>query len=331
MLDQKDLITLKKGDIVKHFFLVKKCDIRTAKSNKQYLSLELADKTFTIASNVWDNFDSFFENIKNGDVVFITGFMEEYQGSPQIRITNIRFAEPADNIEPSDFMEKSARDLEEMKNEFFNRMESVSNSKLKALLKLVFDEDNFKKFSYAPAGKAWHHSYIHGLLEHTLEIIKICDLMCDIHSEINRDLLISGAMMHDFGKTEELSFDSAFEYTDKGKLIGHIVISAMKINEEAKKIPGFPEELKDCLIHLILSHQGKLEYASPVVPKTMEAIVLYHADELSAKTNAYKRAIQSGTINDNKWTKFISLAATDLFNHGISSVTEEEINKSLFD
>ncbi|MEJ2617710.1 MAG: HD domain-containing protein, partial [Ignavibacteriaceae bacterium] len=214
---------------------------------------------------------------------------------------------------------------------FFNRLESISDSRLKTLLEIIFDEDNFKKFSYAPAGKAWHHSYIHGLLEHTLEIIKICDLMCDIHAEINRDLLIAGAMMHDFGKTEELSYDSAFEYTDKGKLVGHIVISAMKINEEAKQIPGFPEDLKDCLIHLILSHQGKLEYASPVVPKTIEAIVLYHADELSAKTNAYKRAIKSGTINDNKWTKFISLASTDLFNHGISSETEEEINKTLFD
>ncbi|MFZ0452400.1 MAG: HD domain-containing protein [Ignavibacteriaceae bacterium] len=331
MLNQKELIALKKGDIVKHFLLVKKCDIRTAKSNKQYLSLELADKTFTLSSNVWDNFNSFFEEIKTGVVVFVTGFIEDYQGSPQIRITSIRFAETADRIEPSDFMEKSKRDLEEMKNEFFNRLESISDNKLKALLKLVFDEDNFKKFSFAPAGKAWHHSYIHGLLEHTLEIIKICDLMCDIHPELNRDLLISGAMMHDFGKTEELSFDSAYEYTDKGKLIGHIVISAMKINEEAKKIPGFPEDLKNCLIHLILSHQGKLEYASPVVPKTIEAIVLYHADELSAKTNAYKRAIQAGTLSDNKWTKFISLASTDLFNHGIFSQTEEEINKTLFD
>ena len=331
MLNQKDLIDLKKGDIVKHFLLVKKCDVRTSKSNKPYLSLELADKTFNISSNVWDNFDSFFERIKNGDVVFVTGFMEEYQGAPQIRITNIRIAEPADRINPSDFMERSVRDPEEMKNEFFNRMDLISDNKLKALLKLVFDENNFKKFSFAPAGKSWHHSYIHGLLEHTLEIIRICDLMCDIHPELNRDLLISGAMMHDFGKIEELSFDSAFEYTDKGKLIGHIVISAMRINEEAKKIPGFPEELKNCLIHLILSHQGKLEYASPVVPKTVEAIALYHADELSAKINAYKRAIQSGIINDNKWTKFISLASTDLFNHGISSEAEEKIIKTLFD
>jgi len=333
MLTQKELISLKKGDVIKHFLLIRKCDVRTAKSNKPYLSLELADSSLTIQSNVWENFDSFFEKVKNGDVVFVTGFMEEYMGSPQLRITNIRFAEPSDKVDPSDFLEKSKRDLNQMKDEFFNRMESISNIKLKLLLKLIFDEDNFKKFSTAPAGKSWHHSYIHGLLEHTLEIIKICDLMCDIHPELNRDLLICGAMLHDFGKTEELKFDSSFEYTDKGKLIGHIVISAMKINEEAKKIPDFPEDLKECLIHLILSHQGKLEYASPVVPKTMEAIALYHADELSAKINAYKRAIQAGTLNENKWTKFISLASTDLYNHGISSEVEveDEINKTLFD
>jgi 3'-5' exoribonuclease len=331
MLAQKELISLKKGDVIKHFLLIKKCDIRTAKSNKLYLSLELADSSLTIQSNVWENFDSFFEKVKNGDVVFVTGFLEEYMGAPQVRITNIRFAEPLDKIDPSDFLEKSKRDLNQMEEEFFGRMELISNIKLKSLLKLIFNEGNFKKFSTAPAGKSWHHSYIHGLLEHTLEIIKICDLMCDIHPELNRDLLISGAMLHDFGKTEELNFESSFEYTDKGKLIGHIVISAMKINEESKKIPDFPEDLKECLIHLILSHQGKLEYASPVVPKTIEAIALYHADELSAKINAYKRAIQTGTLNENKWTKFISLASTDLFNHGISAEVEDEINKTLFD
>ncbi len=333
MINQTELITLKKGDIVKHFLLVRKCEIRNTRANKAYLSLELSDSSLTVSSNVWENFNSFYEKTNNGSIVFVTGFIEEFQGAPQIRITTIRNMEPSDNVNPSDFMEKSKRNITEMKHEFFNRIELISNYKLKSLIKLIFDEDNFKKFSTAPAGKSWHHSYIHGLIEHTLEIIKICDLMCDIHPEINRDLLISGAMMHDFGKIEELSFDSAFEYTDKGKLLGHIVISAMKINEESKKIPEFPEDLKECLLHIILSHQGKLEFASPVIPKTVEAIALYQADELSAKVNAYKRAVKSGIFNENKWTKFISLASTDLFNHGITSDAEieDEINKTLFD
>ena len=285
----------------------------------------------SIGSNLWENFDSFYAQAKCGEAALVSGIIDDFQGSPQIRITAIHCAEPADNINPSDFLEKSKRDPDKMKEEFWNRMEMISNIKLKSLIRLIFNENNFEKFSIAPAGKSWHHSYIHGLLEHTLEIIKICDLMCDIHPELNRDLLICGAMVHDFGKIEELSFDSAFEYTDKGKLIGHIVISAMKINEETKKIPDFPEDLKECLIHLILSHQGKYEYASPVVPKIAEAIALYQADELSAKVNAYKRAIAAGTLNENKWTKFISLASTDLYNPGLSKESEEDFDRTLFD
>ena len=136
--------------------------------------------------------------------------------------------------------------------------------------------------------------------------------------------------MHDFGKTEELSVDASFSYTDKGKLIGHIVISAMLINEEAKKIKGFPEELKNNLMHIVLSHQGKLEYASPVVPKTLEAITLYQADELSAKVNAYKNTLASEVKGDSKWTRFINLAGTDLYKPDLDN-GDDIPGKTLFD
>ena len=191
---------------------------------------------------------------------------------PQIKVKSIRPAKLSDDVTVMDFLAKSKRDMSEMRKEFFDRAEKISNVKLRTLIKNIFTEENFEKYSSAPAGKSWHHSYIGGLLEHTLEIMKICDLMCDFHPEINRDLLICGAMLHDFGKIEELSFETGFEYTDKGKLIGHIVISAILVNQKIEEIKDFPEELKNCLIHLILSHQGKLEHASPVVPKTLEAI-----------------------------------------------------------
>jgi 3'-5' exoribonuclease len=164
-----------------------------------------------------------------------------------------------------------------------------------------------------PAGKAWHHAYIHGLLEHTLEIIKICELTATFHKEVNRDLLIAGALLHDFGKTEELSDTADFGYTDKGKLLGHIVIAAMEVEKAVMKIPDFPEDLKNRLEHLILSHQGKLEFASPVVPKMLESIILYHADELSAKANAYKNAILEQSGCKSSWTTYIRLAETDLY------------------
>lgn len=331
MLSQSDIITLNKGDVVDHFLIVRKCELRTSKTNKQFLALELADKSISLNSNMFESFEEIYTKVKAGDVVKVKGAIDDYQGSPQIKVKSIRPTKLSDDVTVMDFLAKSKRDLHEMRNEFFDRVDKISNLRLHTLIKNIFTEDNFAKYSSAPAGKSWHHSYIGGLLEHTLEIIKICDLMCDFHPEINRNLLTCGAILHDFGKIEELSFETGFEYTDKGKLVGHIVIGAILINEKIEEIKDFPEDLKNCLIHLILSHQGKLEYASPVVPKTLEAIALYQADELSAKVNAYKNALTTEMKTDSKWTKFLSLASTDLFSHGINSEIENQINKSLFD
>jgi 3'-5' exoribonuclease len=316
MLNQTELKMLHKGDLVNHFLLLRKCEIKLTKLNKQYLYIELADKSLTLSANVWENFSKMHSEIKVGDVVLVTGSMDEYQGVAQIKIMSINTVDPADKISPSEFLARSKRSVDEMKNELKSRIQKIINPKLIVLMDQFFNDSNLNKFTFAPAGKYWHHSYLSGLLEHSLELIRICDLMCDIHPEINRDLVICGALMHDYGKTEEISFDSAFEYTTRGKLIGHIVISALLINEGCKKIPEFPNDLRDCLLHIILSHQGKLEFASPVVPKTLEAITLYQADELSAKVNAYKSAL-SEVKEKGKWTKYLPLASTDLFNHGI--------------
>ena len=329
MLDQTELIKLKKGDAVNHFLLLKKSELKLTKQNKQYLFLELRDKSTALSANMWDNFSDIYSNLKTGDMVKVSGSIDEFQGTPQIKIISVRMATPKDGVSVSDFLARSKRNIEEMKTELFSRIAKFNNRYLKMLMEQIFNENNFAKFSSAPAGKSWHHSYLSGLLEHTLELIKICDLMCSIHPEINRDLVVSGALMHDFGKTEELSYSSVFEYTNRGKLIGHIVISAMIINEECKKIIGFPDDLKDSLLHIILSHQGKLEFASPVIPKTLEAITLYQADELSAKVNAYKSALAE-VKEIGKWTRYLPLASTDLFNHGIGN-EKEETGKSLFD
>ncbi len=262
MLNQSELNTLSKGDLIDHFLLVKKCEIRLTKAGKEYLSLELGDKSISSAANLWDDVSG-FKSIKNslavGDIVKINGSMDEYQGNSQIKIDSIRLAKQSDGVTPKDFLPKSLRDLNVMKKEFTTRMERITDGDLKNLINNIFSDERFTKYISVPAGKMWHHGYISGLIEHTLEIIKICDLMCDIHPEINRNLLVCGAMLHDFGKIEELTFEPVFEYTDKGKLLGHIVIAAMIVNDEINKISDFPEDLKNNLLHLILSHQGKLK------------------------------------------------------------------------
>lgn len=334
MLEQPDLARLKKGENVDHYLMIRKIEERSTKAGKSFLSLELGDKSTSINANVWNDTSGFNQlsgKAKSGTIVKVSGTIEEFQGIPQIKLNSIAFVDETTGVTPVDFLSKSSRDLTEMENEIFSRIEKINNSNLKTLLKNIFSGERLEKFKTAPAGKSWHHAYIHGLIEHTLEIVKLCELMCEFHKELNKDLLIAGALLHDLGKTEELTYDSAFDYSDKGKLIGHIVICASIIEEEAKKISGFPEELKNLLIHLVLSHQGKLEYASPVVPKTAEAIALYQADELSAKVNAYNNILKSEMSAENKWTKFIHLAQTDLYKQNFPSGNEREINNTLFD
>ncbi|RMD50234.1 MAG: HD domain-containing protein [Ignavibacteria bacterium] len=328
----KNLQQLSKGEKVDHFLLIKKLESKKTKTGSEYLDIELSDNSASVNAKFWNNFEDFKSYAEAGTVVKVSGVVEEFNGNKQIKILSARAATEDDNVSIDDFVPKSKRDPDEMIAELKSRIEKIENDYLKRLLKLILVGKRFEKYTRVPAGKAWHHSYIHGLLEHTLEIIKICDLMCNIHPEVNRDLLISGAILHDFGKTEELSAGLTFDYTTKGKLLGHIVIAAMEIEKEAKKIEWFPEDLKDQLIHLVLSHQGKLEFASPVVPRTLEAIILYHADELSAKTNAYKNAIEKDA-SDGEWTGFIRLAGTELLKEKISNEPDEDPENihSLFD
>jgi 3'-5' exoribonuclease len=311
MIEQAKLNELKVGDKITHFLLMTSFSVKSTKTGNQFLDLQLQDQSASYNAKMWGNFESFLPEAKEGIVVKILATLEEFNNQPQIKIERIRVAAKEDQVSPSDFLPRSKRDFDEMKKELFEVIKSITEPHLNMLLLKILDKDNLDKYLKVPAGKAWHHAYIGGLIEHTLEIIKICQLMCDIHAELNRDLILTGAILHDLGKIEELEFNSGFEYSDKGKLLGHIVIVANMIEKETNEIEGFPADLKNQLIHLVLSHQGKLEYASPVVPKTLEAIVLYHADELSAKANAYKGAVLNEI--DKKWTRYLPLAETAVY------------------
>ncbi len=304
--------TLTTNQTVTGFYLLGSVTEKTARTGKTYLDMTLSDDSGNISAKLWD-FNKDKHKFSAGDIIKIQGKVSEYQGQKQLTVERIRKAEEADNVDVSQFYKVSERDFDEMMVELKGVIDSVKNPFLNKLLTMIFSGEKLKKFSNVPAGKAWHHAYIHGLLEHTLEIVKLCELTASFHKEVNRDLLVSGALLHDFGKTEELSDSADFGYTDKGKLLGHIVIAAMEVEKTIEKIPEFPEDLKNQLEHLILSHQGKLEFASPVVPKTLEAIILYHSDELSAKANAYNNVIKSQAGGSSSWTNFIRLAETDLY------------------
>lgn len=327
-MNQQLLNEMQTGDKVDHFFILTKIEERLTKSGKPFLNIELRDKSTDINAKVWDGFDEFLKEAETGKVVKVTGRMEEFNNTPQVKVEEIRNSVENDGVDANDFMPKSERNLQTMVKELEARIAQIKNKFLVSLLQKVLSEDRYETFKLVPAGKAWHHAYIHGLLEHTLEIIRICDLMCDIHPEIDRDLLMAGAVLHDFGKTEELNHDRSFDYTDKGRLVGHIVIAAIEVEKAASTIKGFPSDLKDQLMHIVLSHQGKLEHASPVEPKTLEAIVLYHADELSAKTNAFKGAIKLDESKEGNWTRFLPLVGSSLY---IPNKEDDSEEGTLFD
>lgn len=329
MLKQQNITEYSVGEDAQLFLLLTKVEKKTTRTGKEFLNLELRDISGTISAKMWDGFEVFYQSASEGKITKVDCKFDEYNGTPQLIINRIRLTSESDGVSHSDFLPRSQRDFEEMKKEWTDVVDALTNGYLKALVQKIFDEETKEKYFNVPAGKAWHHAYIHGLLEHTLEIIKICKTACDIHPELNRDLIIAGAILHDFGKVEELSYETNFDYTDKGKLIGHIVIAAMRIEEKAKEIPDFPETLKNQLIHLVLSHQGKLEHASPVIPKMPEAVVLYHADELSAKSNAYLNVAKNERQGDSNWTSFIRLAETAIY---IPPMEDDDNPKdSLFD
>ncbi len=328
MLKQKNIIEYSVGEDAQLFLLLTKVEKKTTRAGKEFLNLELRDISGTISAKMWDGFEMFFHSASVGKIVKVDCKFDEYNGTPQLIINRIRLANENDGVSHSDFLPRSQRDLKEMKTEWTDVVTNLTNGKLKELITKIFDDETKEKYFNVPAGKAWHHAYLHGLLEHTLEIINICKTVCDIHPELNRDLIIAGAILHDFGKVEELTYETNFDYTDKGRLVGHIVIAATRIELKAKEIPNFPETLKNQLIHLVLSHQGKLEHASPVIPKMPEAVVLYHADELSAKSNAFLNVAEKERQGDSNWTNFIRLAETAIY---IPPTLDDEPKDSLFD
>lgn len=335
MINQKSIRELQNKDAVDHYFLLKRLEVKQKKDGSNYVVMELGDKTGSIYGNYWEGFDKFLETAFVGAIVKVRGLVELYNDRLQLKIDSASLIDKDDKAELRDFIPSSVRDFDMMKREFWARVNKIQNSWLRYLIQNVFTKERFEKFAFAPAGKSFHHNYIGGLIEHTLEVVKICDLMCDISEEsnfqppVNRDLLITGALLHDIGKIEELSYESIFDYTDKGRLIGHIVIAANWIYGACKQIHFFPEELEILVLHLVLSHQGKLENASPVEPKTLESIILYYADELSAKTNAYRQIIAGGSDTNSNWTKYHNLIQSSLFISKEPDYYHKELNKAI--
>ena len=297
---------LKPGVRIADIFVLRKKELKDYDS-KKFLKLELGDNSGRIDAVVWDEAEQFYNIAQIGDAVRAKGWVTTYKEIPQIKLEDLAKAEQGE-YDFQDLISSSQEDPDILLERFKQKCLSIKNRFLKILLNdLTGDVDLMQRLKVAPAGKLWHHCYIGGLLEHTLRVVSLCELAAQTYGLIDRDLLISGALLHDIGKVSEYSISGFIDYTDEGRLVGHIVSGHEIIASYIRKVDGFPKELSARLRHLILSHQGKLECASPVVPQTIEAIVLHYADELDSKADAFAKVINKSRSLGKKWSDWVGL------------------------
>jgi 3'-5' exoribonuclease len=301
---------LEPGLLLVDFFAVRKKEL-IEYEDKTRLELELGDKTGRIDAVVWHNAEAIYKMFDIEDVVKIKGKVTTYGKKFQIAVKRIRKATP-EEYDPADFLPRTEKELQKLKSKLKDYIASVENPPLKALLNTIFTADFTAQFLESPAGKLWHHRYIGGLAEHTLNVASFCEKCSELYHElVNRDLLITAALIHDMGKVSAYKISTYFDYSDSGRLIGHLSLGDEMLMSAINQIPDFPESLKMKLRHLILSHHGNHETGSPTLPQIPEAFVLHFADNLDSTMGAVAR-IKNETV-DSDWSKFVRILERFLY------------------
>lgn len=291
--------TLREGDNISETYFCKDKVVAQSKAGKTYYSLKLQDRTGIVDAKVWD-LSNAIEHFESMDYIRITGQVTSFNNSLQINVRQARKAAEG-TYDIADYMPVSPYNIDEMYKDLLALIDTVKDPNLNGILRAFFveDADFIKAFKKSSAAKAMHHSFIGGLLQHTLSVAQISDYVAGHYSIIDRDLLVTAAICHDIGKVNELSSFPENDYTDVGNLVGHIVMGAMMVRGKAAKIEGMSVDTLNKLVHCILAHHGKLEYGSPEKPKIIEALALSFADDMDAKLQAFTEAVegdQSGEL-----------------------------------
>jgi len=311
-------------------FLLAESSLGETRAGSPYLRATLADKTGRIEARYWDVPADVVADLKVGYGVRIDGVVEEYplgSGRRQVRIDHL---EPVEILDLEDFLPRTKRDLAEMQGELRELCEGIENPYLSQLLDHIFSDQEFATtFSKAPAAKMYHHAYIGGLLEHSLAVVRLCSFLADEHQEIDRDLLLTAAILHDVGKTRAYTAGPILDFTDEGKLIDHLVEGALMVQGAVDSIEGFPQDLRNRLLHAVLAHHGALERGSPVVPKTLEALALHHADWLDGSIRGFLDVVESEPISEAEWTRYSKMLKTELYRGPIEAPQEVNLEDEI--
>lgn len=275
---------LHEGDRINGIYLCKQKQSAVTKNGKPYDSVILQDKTGVLDGKIWDPNSLGIDEFDALDYIDVMGDVTSFAGAMQVNIKRVRKAGEGE-YDPSDYLPVSENSTDEMYRQICQVIDTIKNPYLSSLLRKLFREDQefIKAFQEHSAAKTVHHGFIGGLMEHTLGVARLCDYMAGTYSLLKRDLLMTAALLHDIGKTKELSAFPQNDYTDEGQLLGHIIIGAQMIHDLARQIPEFPQELENQLVHCILAHHGELEYGSPKKPALAEAVALNLADNTDAR------------------------------------------------
>lgn len=291
------------GDRVYDVYLCKHKQAAVTKNGKTYLNVILQDKSGTLDAKVWDPNSAGIEEFEPMDYIEVGGDVSSFQGALQISVKRVRVCREGE-YNPADYLPVSKKDIEGMYQELLAMIQRTKNPYLKELLEAFFvkDTDFIKKFKNSSAAKSVHHGFVGGLLEHTLSVAKMCEFYCTQYPLLKRDLLITAALLHDMGKTREISPFPLNDYTDDGNLLGHIVMGVEMVGEKVRDIPGFPPVLAGEIKHCILAHHGEYEYGSPKKPAIMEAVALNFADNTDAKMETFTELLEN--TDQTEWLGF---------------------------
>jgi 3'-5' exoribonuclease len=295
---------MKVGDRVERVVVVSK-KVRRNFSGGTFLLFQFSSKEGSLKGVMWDPPIEVEESVHVNDIVRVTGEIQEYQGALQIKVSTLETLD-RDEYDPACFLPVSDRDIDQIYVVLLNLIEEMENSHLRDLLNAIFGDEEFKKdFQRAPAAKGWHHSYIGGLAEHVHDMAQLALGAAKIYPEVDRDVLIAGVLIHDLGKIEEFSVTNHIDYSDRGRLLGHITLGVEFLERRLSGTKDFPNELEIHLKHMILSHHGSLENGSPILPMTVEALLLHYLDNLDAQVRGTLQVLERS--GEGNWTEYVRL------------------------
>ena len=312
-MSRRYIAEFKEGELIDEAFLVRSKELRETRSGGLYIRAELADRTGSIEARMWDASEQIFESFQSNDFVKVRGRVEVYKGRQQLRLDAIRYLEEG-AVDLSEFVRSTLEDPEELLGRLRAAATEIKEPNLmKLVLSFLEDESFVEKLKRSPAAVSYHHPFLGGLLEHTANVVKLADFVSREYPTLDRDLMLAGAILHDIGKVEELTTDRSLRYTDRGELVGHVVLGALMVEERANRIEGFPKELLNVIEHVIVSHHGEREFGSPKVPLFPEAIALHLLDNLDAKIFGSTNAIERDTDSSSNWTAWSSMLQRRLY------------------